>query len=178
MKAIFALTGAGLFLVWTVVSSGDPKADQLEQIRGYKRWTRVTKEPVHMQPFVERLCRPTPAALETSANPHVPKKILVYVNEIGRSSMRTKSSPNFPVGSVIVKEKFDASKEAKGEPEFLTVMVKGKPSSSPASGDWSFYTTDGKGKTVTSTDIQHCIKCHAEKKRDDWVFRGYGTFLQ
>jgi hypothetical protein len=178
MKASYALFGLAPLALAFGVSHRHSGSPQLDQIEGYRRWHKVTRDPVNMPMHVAILCAPAPA-LTDKDNPHVPKRFLVYVNAVGRSSMLTKSSPNFPTGSVIVKEKYDAAdfKGAKslGQPEILTVMVKGKPGSSPSTGDWSFFVTDGKGETVTSSDTKHCVKCHSQVKAGDWVFREYGS---
>jgi hypothetical protein len=119
------------------------------------------------------LCRSAPE-LTSSKNPHVPKQFLVYFNHTASRALRTKAA--YPEGSVIVKEKFDAQDKLAldrlPEPELLTVMVKGKKGSNPATDDWLFYAADGEGKRLKGS-VSHCVKCHEPVA--GWVFGGYGS---
>ena len=55
-------------------------------------------------------------------NPHADKFITVYVNDLGKQAMMEMRNPDFPKGSVIVKEKL--TNQSSAGPELLTVMIK------------------------------------------------------
>lgn len=79
--------------------------------------------------------------------------------------------PSFPVGTVLVKEKFDNPKGT-GTPELLTVMVKREKGYNPACYDWEFLVLNGKAERVLERGkLARCQSCHAEKlyKRTDGV---------
>ena len=78
---------------------------QIKEIDGYKKWTRVNSVPQLMPERVSALCAPhSMTRLPDKNNPHSDKYLTVYVNDIGRDAMLTQKNPEFPEGSVIVKE--------------------------------------------------------------------------
>ncbi|WP_394796455.1 hypothetical protein [Armatimonas sp.] len=82
----------------------------------------------------------------------------------------TKLTP-FPVGTVLVKEKFDNPKGS-GTPELLTAMVKREKGYNPACYDWEFLVLDGKAERVLERGkLARCQSCHSDKpyKRTDGV---------
>jgi hypothetical protein len=86
--------------------------------------------------------------------------------------MLKQKTPQFPVGSVIVKEKLPA--ESSTEPELLTVMIKRERGYNAESGDWEYMTADGKGEKVTARGkLETCNACHTEVKSNDYIFRSY-----
>ena len=86
--------------------------------------------------------------------------------------MLEQSNPNFPEGSVIVKEKLPG--KASQEPELLTVMIKRAKGFNPTSGDWEYMVVDGTGTTVQARGkLENCQSCHTGNSRTDYVFRSY-----
>ncbi len=101
----------------------DPKwADQsVPGLSGYKRWACANETPRQMPPGVERLCavwpkepplgRPGDLPVGTpglpTRGPHFRRYARVYVNEKGRAAFFSQRSPQFPAGTVIVKEKLE-----------------------------------------------------------------------
>lgn len=77
----------------------------VQEIGDYKKWTRVNAEPVSLDARIAAMCAPEFPAKKADGNPHKNKFIVVYVNAIGRQTMMTEKHPQFPQGSVIVKEK-------------------------------------------------------------------------
>lgn len=57
--------------------------------------------------------------------------------------MTTQKNPQFPVGTVIVKEKY-FSPDSKS-PELMTVMAKHAQGYNPGCNDWEFLVFDGTG---------------------------------
>lgn len=185
----YALACLTLFVVGSVVVvfafSGDtPKAEtiaprtdetslpQISEIHGYQNWTKVNPQPVLIgSPQVSILCgRPiTFDRKRELISPHEDKLITVYVNEIGRQAMMTELKPQFPVGSVIVKEKLSPEKRS-GEPELLTVMIKREHGFNPGVGDWEFMAANGAGTTVDARGkLESCQACHVMMKKRDFI---------
>lgn len=162
-------------------------------LKAYRSWTCVTPKAVDMAPRIAVLCvGPSPEDASPD-NPHVRKRFKVWVNPVGRATMRKplyrevragEWKPivsRFPEGTVIVKEKYDASPGGEGKkarplpatPELLTIMVKGRKGSKSKTGDWSYYVADGKGRRLDGSQEAKCASCHAGQKDFDFTFRNY-----
>src|SRR5262249_14280583 len=103
-----------------------PTGNPVKEIQGYRNWLKVNPEPQLMDLRTRLLCArpssPTGVDVNGPTNPHHEKYITVYVNDVGKNAMMEQVKPQFPVGSVIVKEKLpDKSSQS---PELLTVMIK------------------------------------------------------
>lgn len=164
---------------------------RLDLIKGYKKWDQATEQPTDMTPALAVSCV-GPRTYDQSPNPHVPRVFAVYVNKIGKAAMMSEAQPKFPIGTVIVKEKYvraDVVKAAmkrqqikqdpatwafisltkadiqKLKPELLTVMVKTK-------SGWEYFAVDHDGK-VMDGDTTPCRSCHEDRAASDYVFRPY-----
>lgn len=105
-------------------------------------------------------------------HPHDTAYISVYVNPAGREAMMKQAHPKFPVGSVIVKEKFPSHDSE--YPELLTVMMKRERGYDSANGDWEYLVMEGDLSTIRARGkLRSCQGCHLEKAADDYVFRTY-----
>lgn len=105
-------------------------------------------------------------------NPHDTACITVFVNPIGSDAMMNQTDPKFPVGSIIVKEKFP--KRDSPEPVLLTVMKKREPGYDVTRGDWEYMVIDGAMSAIAARGmIGSCQSCHLEKADQDFVFRTY-----
>jgi hypothetical protein len=145
----------------------------VQQIAGYRDWTRVNAEPQMMPDQVSLLCAaPFPVKADDPSNPHRHKYITVYVNDTGRKAMLEQKNPAFPEGSVIVKEKLPEKSSL--TPELLTVMIKRGKDFNPTSGDWEYMVVDGTGTKVSAQGkLENCQSCHSAKPDTDYVFRTY-----
>jgi hypothetical protein len=157
------------------VQSGSRVGDPVKEIAGYRGWTKVNSEPQLMPERTAALCAPvSPSATDVDGpkNPHRHKYLTVYVNDVGRQAMIEQLKPNFPEGSVIVKEKLpDPSSQA---PELMTVMIKRGKGFNPTSGDWEYMVVDGAGtKVVAQGKLEGCQSCHTANPGSDYVFRTY-----
>jgi hypothetical protein len=153
--------------VHPVTLPGNP----VKEIAGYRGWSKVNTEPQLMPDRTAALC--AAASLPVAPNnPHLNKYVTVHVNDIGRKAMLEQLNPNFPEGSVIVKEKLpDKSSQA---PELLTVMIKREKGFNPTSGDWEYMVVDGTGtKVLAKGKLENCQACHAARPETDYVFRTY-----
>lgn len=140
--------------------------------KGYKSGKALLKQPLRMYGAVVRLC--AVSELEVNAvkekDPHFFKYAQVYVNPVGQKVLGAKE-PRFPVGTVLVKEKFDNPKGI-GTPELLTAMVKREKGYNPACYDWEFLVLDGKAERVLERGkLARCQSCHVkeEYRRTDGV---------
>lgn len=95
----------------------------------------------------------------------------VYVNDVGRKAMFSRK-PQFPVGSVIIKEKF--SPPTGERLEMIGMMIKRDPGYDSAGGDWQYVAALAPDmRVIESGLIPTCRKCHAYRKDMDFVYRGY-----
>ncbi|HTE19258.1 MAG TPA: cytochrome P460 family protein [Armatimonadota bacterium] len=141
---------------------------------GYRSWTRVNPRPVRFQSVAaQTACAPAAPARRPGRDPdpHAERFLSVYVNARGRDAMLTQSNPQFPVGSVIVKEKLPDARSRR--PELLTVMVKRRPGYNAANGDWEYLVTDGAARVTARGKLENCASCHASERSTDFVFRNY-----
>jgi hypothetical protein len=96
---------------------------------------------------------------------------VVYANDLAKPEF-AKEKPQFPVGSIIVREKnATATSET---PQTIIAMVKREKGFSKKTGDWEFFTFNGSDlKLKTRTTVGECAKCHVRAEKNDWVFRDY-----
>jgi hypothetical protein len=77
--------------------------------------------------------------------------------------------PKFPVGSIIVREKFLRKEDPK--PELLATMIKRRPGFSRATNDWEYVVLDGEGIKVRNRQKKgECNDCHASQRARDFVY--------
>jgi hypothetical protein len=148
---------------------------KVKEIEGYRNWTKVNAEPELMPAEVAKSCVMLPRTIALKSEHRdldQDKYFTVFVNETGREAMLTQKNPQFPEGSVIVKEKLPNPKST--VPELLTIMIKLKKGASPETGDWEYMVTDGTGTTVTGRgNLANCRACHAFQSPSDYIFRTY-----
>jgi len=115
-------------------------------------------------------------------NPHVPRVFKLYVNPTGKAALLSMKATPFPVGSIVVKEKYVAPPMKKGDwapkplpknakPELLTVMIKREKGFNPASGDWEYQVVSGDVSKVETKSVDYCVKCHATATKQDYIFK-------
>lgn len=111
---------------------------------------------------------------ESPDNPHEKGKVTFaryFANELAQDEIY-KTAPQFPVGSIIVREKLLQKTDEK--PELVTVMVKREKGFSKKSGDWEFFVVQGDlGKINKQETKGDCAKCHVQAEKTDWVFKTY-----
>ena len=181
----------GILLTAAIVLTGitlwNSHAQTKSTVSDYRQWTQVNPKPLMMPSWVSAMCAQTPKLMAMSENdPHEGKFFVVYVNSIGKNAMLKQPKPEFPIGTVIVKEKLPTSQhsrtdtaEWKGKvpypkPELLTVMQKREKGYYPRGGDWEYSVMDGTGqKTLKSGKLEACALCHSRYTGTDWVTRSY-----
>ncbi|MDT8347181.1 MAG: cytochrome P460 family protein [Flavobacteriaceae bacterium] len=95
----------------------------------------------------------------------------IYINKIGEAEWKKGGSPDYPEGTIIVKEQYGNQKKwEKGGKASLTVMVKLAEGESPASGDWGWAMGKGKVKSGPKGTSKFCTKCHVMGQANDYTF--------
>jgi hypothetical protein len=174
---LISATCLGAIAITGIVMGGPNTAAQTPTIKigldprfkDYRSWHKVNEKRVLMDPIVATLC--TTPKQYSKLNPHVSKYITVYVNETGRTAMLSKEPTTFPGGSIIIKEKY--GREADGQSEMITIMVKREKGFSSSVGDWEFVSAETENAVYKNVDLSHCISCHQQRPDSDYVFRSY-----
>lgn len=175
-KGVLLVATAGLAIAGVRVSlTKKAEPDVLSLIKGYRSWTKANAKPVRLATSLDALCRgimPDEMDKLRTKNPHFSRMITVYTNKIGEEAMA--KGGTFPEGSVIVKEKSNSYAGETSGVVMSTVMIKRKKGYNPACGDWEFAAVDAAAtKTNGVGKLENCMKCHAEKSKNNYVFRTY-----
>lgn len=146
-----------------------------DAVLNYRHWRIVNPDPIWVPGPTAALCA-APVAVKGSStgpqSPHANKWVRVFVNHAGEAAMLTQKVPDFPRGTIIVKEKLPE----KGAPkaELLTVMAKRAAGYDTANGDWEYLAMSGDGTQVQSRGkLANCQACHIPQKENGYVFRDY-----
>ncbi len=180
MKATrLALSFTTVLAVTLVVVFADPPPGNripLLQLANLGNLTRVTEKPIPMQPQVAVLCAASRMPDHAQLLPNQPAAVFqVYVTPAAAALMSA-SKPVFPVGTLILKQKF-STPDAK-IPELYTGMIKQEKGFNPKCGDWEFFTLNGAGTAVTTRGkIESCMKCHENYPESDFLSRNYPITL-
>lgn len=150
-----------------------------------KTLTRVTEIPFTMDAQLALRCDLPRPKDRPENNPHRGHRAHVYVTPGGEEVLRS-GAGTYPVGTLIVKEKFpgpytgkfDPDKEKiserKPQPELFTIMLKREAGYHPECGDWEFMMVTGDLRQVAARGkIDSCVACHQEYKQTDFVTRAY-----
>ena len=149
-----------------------------EDIFAHRSWTLVNPQRFRMRLVTAVLCRLPTRVDEASeaGGPHRDKFVAVYVNDKGKSAMMSEPVPKFPIGSIIVKEKF--SNAEGGSPELMTAMLKREAGYNSESGDWEYLVIDGEGTKIEARGkLDECMSCHAAVSKQDFIFRSYHPII-
>ncbi|MBX3063940.1 MAG: cytochrome P460 family protein [Anaerolineae bacterium] len=163
-----------------------PQPVKLDEIAtDYKSLVKVTEQPHRFSSiYVMLLCRlPTELERQMAESPHgAPSKeatdeefghvlLNVYVSApaeaIFRQLGKDQTPDQFPVGTVIVKEKIaeeDMSLDALG------IMIKHESGFNPAGGDWEYAYWEAGKLTRDTSLLQNCQSCHSRQTQTDSVF--------
>lgn len=96
---------------------------------------------------------------------------VVYANDLAKAEIK-RENPNFPIGSIIVREK-NASATSE-TPETVIAMVKRESGFNKETNDWEFFVFDGADLKMQKRETKgDCAACHIRAEKSDWVFRDY-----
>jgi hypothetical protein len=132
----------------------DPGADATDLYR------HITK----YKPYTSWSLWPGKGRLYNGTEPHG-VLLTTYVNPAAYFSVRNKGGMDYD--SIIVKENYTSDRKF----DSLTVMYKIK-GYNPSAGDWFWAKYDPYGLVLASGKVEACIKCHAEKKENDYIRTG------
>jgi len=129
----------------------------------YRSWTKVTKdEPNTGDPtgFVEKRHSGKMGYRE------------IYINSVGAAIRAGHAPYKYPEGTMLVKEAYkNKAAYEKGKKYIVTVMIKQKAGTSPATQDWGFVMgAKGKVSIGTSHWAKFCNTCHVYAASNDYVF--------
>lgn len=181
VSLLAALVLLVLFSAQDESSTAQAETKQIQEIEGYRTWTKVNPTPQRMPDLIARSCllhkSPSGEPIDPKTNPHLEKFITVYVNDIGLATMLQQKNPKFAEGSVIVKEKLPTQQSQ--SPELLTIMIKRTKGYNPENGDWEYMVTNGSGTEVEGRgSLAQCQACHFNRPQTDYIFRTYLTNAQ
>jgi len=91
--------------------------------------------------------------------------LTTFVNETAFYSIKNKTGMAYD--SIVVKENYTSDKRL----DALTVIYKMKQYN-PQAGDWFWAKYAPGGKVVASGKVDACIRCHGEKKANDYIWTG------
>ncbi len=93
---------------------------------------------------------------------------VVYANALAYTEVK-KQRPNFPIGSILVRERHDVSTDE--TPEMVIAMVKRASGFSAKTKNWEFFVLDGNDLKLRSRETTgSCANCHVRAQKTDWVF--------
>ena len=179
-KILFTFTiGVLALLVITACTPKDSEASlttatDFETIRAnYRDWIAIQENPTNVSMMIFTLCRlPSESEMAFAESEEHGKFFLRdYFNDVGFEAL-TNQTETFPVGTIIVKEKFREISEAWDNPEALGMMIKRDEGFNSASNDWEFLYWDEAGVLWEGIETTaSCQACHSEAERD-FVFEG------
>lgn len=163
-----------------------PQPVNLEQITSdYKSLVKVTDQSHRFSSaYVMLLCRlPTELEQQMAESPHgSPSQdsaeeefghvlLNVYVSAPAESIFRQlgkdQTPDQFPIGTVIVKEKIE---EQDMSLDALGIMIKRESGFNPAGGDWEYAYWEAGKLTRDASLLQNCQSCHSRQTQTDSVF--------
>lgn len=173
-RGMWSCQGAGLVLgsavAWALIAGCTSPIEEarLQRYLAYRSLPSLTPEKIDMKESAAMLCRQwLPGEFD---HPHFKPGIMVYANERALEQAATREpGGRLPVGSVIVKEKYEAKTDA--EPSLLTVME--KTSDTGRVSDWDFMMIKlPEGTIVRERPKVACTTCHAKYTQTDFVSAG------
>ncbi len=131
----------------------------------WKVFSRKEKEPIAPpRPDV----RSSAVKAESDITNHGQTFGVVYANDLALAEAKNER-PEFPVGSIFVREKNVL--ENSPVPQTVIAMVKREKGFSSATNDWEFFLFDGYLMNLKVREtVGSCSTCHVAAAKTDWVF--------
>ena len=125
-------------------------------------------------PRRDSVVKPKKKSPDSHEDDRFPSYGVIYVNEAARHALLDEKRPQFPVGSIIVREKLKMADAT--TPQLLVAMVKHERGFNPKANDWEFLVIDGDASKIQRREkTGDCLACHSQQKTTDFVFRSYLT---
>ncbi len=150
---------------------------RVEDVKSYRTMNRLNFKPIVMDETASKLCRRMDIIV-INDSPHYAPGVVYYLNDIAQKGLSTfKEKKEFPVGSIIVKEKQE--KQTEDSVKIITVMKKIKANNREDSWDYKLYdvvawqelkqlTFSSRNKR-DSTPTVKCIDCHRKYRENDFI---------
>ncbi len=166
MKLFFSI-----LILGTLSASAADDAPLIARYLDYRKLTRITESKIDLEESVRLLCMDT----RMYYGPHVTPGIHLYASPAAIEARRKNSTTRiYPVGSVLVKEKF-ATKEA-SESDIITVME--KVSMLGGINDWKFTMIRLADRSIVRDGFKvSCVDCHSRFKESDFVSPGTDSLM-
>ena len=139
----------------------------------YRSFAPQTPAPVSVSGYIFGLCRlPTLRKTEFAASIHGDERYLRdWANPLAGQGIATHGAPAFPVGAVIVKEKYAGAPAAPADLVAIALMIKRASGFDPAHGDWEYaYYEAALGIVRSAEQTAYCASCHAGAAATDYVY--------
>lgn len=153
-------------------------SQQIKQVvQEYKTLKLMTPEPVFVNPELAMLCvgasKEMVDAARVEDGPHANCSVNIYMNELAANAFD--EDTNYPVGSIVVKEKqihgyrTKESDEWQGTGNGVGGMIKRADGFDSKNGNWEYFYFESVEK-IESGKMDSCIACHSKAKDNDYVF--------
>lgn len=159
--ALFSVLFLGL--AGAVVASAASAEDGLvTRYLQYRNLTRLTTAKIDIAETVRTMCL-DPKIIH---GPHIEPGIHLYASSSAIAVRKTSTTPRYPVGTLLVKEKFDTKEAA--TPTLITVME--KTANRGRVDDWRFTMIRLADRSIVrETARMSCAECHARYTGTDFV---------
>ncbi len=138
----------------------------LSDIKHYRSLIRVNSKPIDMQAETMMMC----AMPQNFLGPHYSPGIVYYINQTAKKGVKTFSDrKQFPIGSLIVKEKQERKTE--DSVKIITVMKKVLTGRSENTWDYKMYDVKKWSEVAPSQQIKGstCLGCHQRYQNNDYI---------
>ena len=158
------VVAAALLLAPTIVERVEVTGENVRSI--YKSFDRLTAEPMEVSAQLSVLCAPMFGREREveRAGPHAQALVHVYSHGVA-ASIFDSPERQFPVGTIVVKEKLAPDLTATG----VGGMQKMEPGYDPEGGDWLYF-YGSRSSGFTSGRLDTCRSCHLRAKESDFVY--------
>lgn len=166
MKAIFFI-----FILTAGSAFASDETVLIARFLDYHTLPRITETKIDLAESVSALCG-DPRLYD---DPHIKPGIHLYVNPVAIEARKRKAnSRRYPVGSLLVKEKFESKDES--APSIITVME--KVTDTGKVDDWKFYMIRVADRSIVRDAFKvSCIDCHSHYRKSDFVSTATNSLL-
>jgi len=172
-RANVAGSGGALSAGGTAGSGGAHPIGTQAILDNYRSFEPQSAAPVSVSGYLFGLCRmPTLRETEFLDSIHGDGRYLQdWANPLAEQGIATRGVPAFPVGAVIVKEKYAGPQAAEADLVAIGLMIKREAGFDSAHGDWDYaYYEPALGVVQTAEQTAYCSKCHAGAAATDFVY--------
>lgn len=166
MRPALVVVAAALLLGPTAPKRLEVTGENVHSV--YKSFDRLTAEPLEVSWRLSMVCAPAfddGLAREVArAGPHAQALVHLYSHGVDESIFAARER-QFPVGTIVVKEKLTSDLTADG----VGGMQKMRPGYDPEGGDWLYFYGSRSGRFFSGR-LENCRSCHLRAKESDFVY--------